>query len=104
MLIIDMPMPKGCTWTDENENGQLCPLLDIDCDCVLQEKGIKIGWAEQYAKCPIKGVLPETHGDLIDRDALKEKKVYSHERHEYVVPVACIDWKDAVIAAERSKT
>lgn len=57
MLIVDMPMPKGCTWTDENENGHLCPLLDIDCDCVLQEKGRKIGWAEQYAKCPIKGEL-----------------------------------------------
>lgn len=57
MLKIDMPMPKGCTWIDENGNGHLCPLLDIDCDCVLQEKGRKIGWAEQYAKCPIKGEL-----------------------------------------------
>ena len=56
-LIVDMPMPKGCTWTDENENGHLRPLLDIDCDCALQEKGRKIGWAEQYANCPIKGEL-----------------------------------------------
>lgn len=45
--------------------------------------------------------VPDNHGDLVDRDALKEKKVYCHERHEYVVPVACIDWQDAVIKAER---
>ena len=30
--------------------------------------------------------------DLISRQAAKNKKVYSEERHEYVVPVAEIDW------------
>lgn len=35
---------------------------------------------------------------LIDADALKEKKVYSHERHEKIVPVAEIDWLPAVDA------
>lgn len=33
---------------------------------------------------------------LIDADALKEKKVYSHERHEYIVPVCEIDWLPTV--------
>lgn len=45
--------------------------------------------------------VPDDHGDLIDRDALKKTKVYSHERHEYVIPVAYIDWEHAVIEAER---
>ena len=35
---------------------------------------------------------------LIDADALKEKKVYSHERHEKIVPVAEIDWMPTVDA------
>lgn len=30
--------------------------------------------------------------DLISRQAAKSKKVYSRERHEYVVPVAELDW------------
>ncbi len=30
--------------------------------------------------------------DLISREAAKSKKVYSHERNEYVVPVAELDW------------
>ena len=47
--------------------------------------------------------IPDEHGDLIDRDALKEKKVYSIERHENVVPVAYIDWEQAVIKAEKGK-
>lgn len=29
---------------------------------------------------------------LISRQDAKSKKVYSHERHEYVVPVAELDW------------
>lgn len=32
------------------------------------------------------------NNDLISRQAAKNKKVYSEERHEYVVPVAELDW------------
>lgn len=72
------------------------------CDCEISIDGFACKKARTNGgKCPIKGVLPDEHGDLVDRDALKEKKVYSHERHEHVVPVACIDWQDAVIKAER---
>ena len=35
---------------------------------------------------------------LIDADALKEKKAYSHERHEKIVPVAEIDWSPTIDA------
>ena len=30
--------------------------------------------------------------EYIEREAIKSKKIYSEERHEYVVPVAEIDW------------
>ena len=36
----------------------------------------------------------------IDADALKEKKVYSVERHECVVPVAEIDWQPTADVVE----
>lgn len=95
MLIIDMQMPKCCEKCDVEIYG----VCGVTCENVLNEHGEYE--AERPSWCPIKCVLPETHGDLIDRDALKDKKVYSHERHEYVVPVAYIDWQDAVISAER---
>ena len=34
--------------------------------------------------------------DLISRQAAKSKAVYSHERHEKVVPVAALDWLPSV--------
>lgn len=37
---------------------------------------------------------------LVDADTLKQKKVYSHERHEYVVPVAEIDWASTADVVE----
>ncbi len=89
-LIVEMEMPIGCTWTDENENGHHCPLLDIDCDCVLQEKGRKIGWDEQYANCPIKGELVlcgkcyyKDEKRIMDEDAL-----WCRKHHMYVTA----DW------------
>ena len=36
----------------------------------------------------------------IDADKLKEKKVYSAERHENVVPVAEIDWQPTADVVE----
>lgn len=90
-LIIEMEMPNGC--------GR-CPLVDESERCIfLGTYAFNI--PNRMPKCPIKGVLPDEHGDLIDRDALKKMKVYSPELHEYIVPVAYVDWQDTVIAAER---
>ena len=36
--------------------------------------------------------MSNTKDDYISREAAKSKKVYSNERHEYVVPVADLDW------------
>lgn len=36
---------------------------------------------------------------LIEREAAKAKKVYCEERHEYVVPVAELDWLPTIEAA-----
>ena len=37
--------------------------------------------------------------DLISRETAKAKEVYCKERHEYVVPIADLDWLPAVDAA-----
>lgn len=108
-LIVEMEMPKNCPCELSAEvfdpfgnygGHQPCfawygiPARSKEFDrCVVR--------SERPSWCPIKGVLPDEHGDLIDRDELKKMKVYSHERHEYVVPVAYIDWEHAVIKAER---
>ncbi len=104
-VIVEMEMPKDCPqcpmahWNklDEFTGCEVAAgkLFAATRDKAYAESTCRPDW------CPIKGVLPDEHGDLIDRDELKEKKIYSRERHEYVVPVAYIDWQDAVIASER---
>lgn len=37
---------------------------------------------------------------LIEREAAKAKKVYCEERHEYVVPVAELDWLPTITATQ----
>lgn len=36
----------------------------------------------------------------INADKLKEKKIYSEERHEYIIPVAEVDWAPAIDVQE----
>lgn len=102
-LIVEMEMPKRCAECDmvqKTKSGYRCPIASKmhGFSCIAGRGQIERPW-----HCPIKGVLPEQHGDLVDRDALKEQKIYSHERHEYVVHVAYIDWEQAVIEAEKGE-
>lgn len=99
-LIVEMEMPRFCAE---------CPMCDNvyygddvrKSFCVVFDERKEILTEDRPTWCPIKGVLPEEHGDLIDRDELKKMKVYSPELHEYIVPLAYVDWQQAVIAAER---
>ena len=43
---------------------------------------------------PVKQI--QTCEDAVSRQAIKEKKIYSEERHEYIVPIAYIDWLPSV--------
>lgn len=61
-LIVEMEMPSSCAE---------CPVCDYEgADCLLADdrntlphNGTRPSW------CPIKGVLPDEHGRLIDADA-----------------------------------
>lgn len=56
-LIVDMEMPKN-----------MCSDCEISIDGFACKKSRMDG-----GKCPIVGVLPEEHGDLIDRDEVKKE-------------------------------
>lgn len=67
-LIIEMEMPKRC-------GACKCRQVEFDIDRVDVFCGIK---DNEYVEnpdsrpswCPIKGVLPDEHGDLVDRDEM----------------------------------
>lgn len=103
MLIIDMPMPKDCP---------MCPMahynkLDEFTGCeVAAGKLFAATRDKEYANsvgrpdwCPIKGELPDEHGDLIDRDELKEKFCDDDAIDNYAREY--IDAAQIIIAAER---
>lgn len=105
-LIIEMEMPKDCP---------MCPMahynkLDEFTGCeVAAGKLFAVTRDKAYAEsicrpdwCPIKGVLPEEHGDLIDRDALLETCVYYYiNPNKGAVDADKIQDMPVIIAAER---
>ena len=72
-LIVEMEMPKDCIWYEDGKEGR-CPFLD-DGDCCRGQSDeaneAAETWGDLQKGCPIKGVLPEEHGDLIDKETAK---------------------------------
>ena len=112
-LIVEMEMPKGCPCElsaevfdpSGNYGGhEPCfawygiPARSKEFDrCVVR--------SERPSWCPICGVLPEEHGDLIDRDKLK-RAFCNHcdgdePCSEPCVDIGLIETAPTVIAAER---
>ncbi|MBR2680556.1 MAG: hypothetical protein IKE23_07360 [Exiguobacterium sp.] len=68
-LIVEMEMPRFCAE---------CPMCDNvyygddvrKSFCVVFDERKEILTEDRPSWCPIKGVLPDEHGDLIDRDSL----------------------------------
>ena len=101
-LIVEMEMPTGCA---------NCPMGDDDSRfCKAAKKYIPMLGKPSW--CPIKGELPDEHGDLIDRDALYMKiNSHSTERPDLTYRMGLITEKHiclddicrakAVIKAER---
>ena len=104
-LIVEMEMPSICC------ECALCVVLDNSgrgyCKAVFDYNETVKGnamWREMELDpnnrptwCPIKTVLPEEHGDLIDRDALFLKY---REQYDFVDEEDILSAK-AIIAAER---
>ena len=96
MLIIDMPMPKYCAD---------CPMIalsDRGMICLCTEALLEIDYDKKRPSwCPIKGVLPDEHGDLIDRDELLKECYPDDEFDAHVIYADDIQNVKAVVAAER---
>ena len=100
-LIVKMEMPPRCIWTDGHGKAHACPILsELDDYCRLQSDDANEAtetWDELRKGCPILGVLPDEHGDLIDRDALFLKY---REQYDFIDEEDILNAK-AIIAAER---
>jgi hypothetical protein len=101
MLIIDMPMPVK-EW-----NCLDCKALCVDMIrhyCGITKKTIDTlkNMRARPDWCPIKGELPDEHGDLIDRDEVKQKMIhYGFHAIDMTATEFCEDELRTVIAAER---
>ena len=103
MLIIDMPIPVK-EW-----NCLDCKALCVDMlrhYCGITKKTIDTlkNMRARPDWCPIKGVLPEEHGDLVDRDALLETCIYYYiDPNKSAVDADNIQDMPVIIAAERKE-
>lgn len=85
-LIVEMEMPKNCP---ECHFSTACSFCEgYDDICVLAPKDAEYEWnfsdgvkpTERPTWCPIKGVLPDKHGRIIDEAVFCENVVkYSHQ-------------------------
>ena len=76
-LIVEMEMPKNCMECAFSTGCSFCE--GYDDHCVLAPRDAEYKWnfsdgiepSERPSWCPIDGVLPEQHGDLIDKETAK---------------------------------
>lgn len=97
VYIKGMDVPPNCWW---------CPVKfwnDSEYICPFSHKHINSGDADRHDDCPLLPV--HDHGDLIDRDALKEKSWCDTTRYGDVEVVGIWHINDAptVIEADRSE-
>ena len=95
-VIVQMEMPLNCWECKFRKPMGICP---ITVRYVLDDAGRnhRPDW------CPIVGVLPETHGDLIDRDKLL-KDIEMYHVSDGCFQHWCQVQKAVVTATERSET
>jgi hypothetical protein len=65
-LIVEMEMPKACRWYEDGMKKR-CPIAEWGGACAVT-KLFEPFDDNRPSWCPIKGILPDEHGDLIDRD------------------------------------
>lgn len=95
-LIVEMDMPRFCAE---------CPMCDNvyygddvrKSFCVAFDDRKEILTEDRPSWCPIKGVLPEQHGDLIDRDEI----VMPHDICDGHEAMEFVNETPVIIAAER---
>ena len=95
-LIVEMEMPKSCPCDLVGIGYAMCcsGVIGIPKRIAEYDECVKNGTRPSW--CPIKGVLPDEHGDLIDRDALFLKY---REQYDFIDEEDILN-AEAIIAAE----
>ena len=112
-LIVEMEMPQDCwccpnghpDWIYNDDGAAQMVCFCNICNTEEDNRWISETETERPSWCPIKGVLPDEHGDLIDRDKLK-RAFCNHcdgdePCSEPCVDIGLIETAPTVIAAER---
>jgi hypothetical protein len=105
-LIVEMDMPTVCDECHMMYDGIVCVATGTEVYPNRQARILKNGRVfdpceNRLDDCPIVGVLPDEHGDLIDRDELLKECYPDDEFDSYVIYADDIHKAKAVIAAER---
>lgn len=99
-LIVEMDMPKCCDDCDANYDCCACGISGAFWFHNPRYKEFDSS-KERLPDCPIVGVLPDEHGDLIDRSLLCADLAGVILSHSGLGVAEVIARQDAVIAAER---
>lgn len=97
-LIVEMEMPRACPCDLIGVGYAMCcsGVIGLPKRIVEYDECVKNGTRPDW--CPIKGVLPDTHGDLIDRDKLLNDIEMYHVSEGWFQH--WVELQDAVVAAE----
>ena len=98
-LIVEMDMPTACRWYEDGKKKR-CPIAEWGGACAVT-KLFEPSYDNRPSWCPIKGELPEGHGDLIDRSLLCADLAGVILSHSGLGVDEVIARQNAVIAAER---
>lgn len=107
-LIVEMEIRKNCLDCDLHQIVYGDSYADTDVYCFKEKRlvGKRFGPTKDLARpswCPIKGVLPDEHGDLIDRSLLCADLAGVILSHSRLGVGEVIARQNAIIAAERSE-
>lgn len=107
-LIVEMELHKNCLDCDLHQIVYGDSYADTDVYCFKEKRlvGKRFGPTKDLARpswCPIKGELPEGHGDLIDRDILLQtfQNADYETYNDYCEAFDTVEAAETVIAAER---
>jgi hypothetical protein len=108
-LIVEMEMPRDCwcctnghaDWIYNDDGAAQMVCFCNICNTEEDDKWISETETERPSWCPIVGVLPDEHGDLVDRSLLCADLVGVILSHRGLGIDEVIARQPAIIAAER---
>ena len=102
MIVIKGKMPKGNGCDGCEFQTSTCEQLDA-CTCHLFEGVINNFHAERHPDCPIKGEIPDEHGDLIEKTEISKGLLIENSNGEKFFAIRVEDYNNMPVVVEASK-